>query len=146
MSVKNEIIEMRLGLTWKWLYLYFLNVCAYERIMKGNSPLGSCKHKKLFFDTRIFTRRKWKVKRATILAWPNNLFFFINERTNVHFIIKELNWNHDFLLWDRDVLFEFHLKFWNTASIGIPVRSLGRQTSNWSYCSTKRNNYLMVFK
>ena len=25
---------------------------------------------------------------------------------------------------DRDVLFEFHLKFWNTASIGIPLRSL----------------------
>ena len=24
----------------------------------------------------------------------------------------------------RDALFEFHLKFWNTASIGIPVRSL----------------------
>ena len=24
----------------------------------------------------------------------------------------------------RDVLFEFHLKLWNTASIGIPVRSL----------------------
>ena len=24
----------------------------------------------------------------------------------------------------RDVLFEFHLKFWNTASIGIQVRSL----------------------
>ena len=24
----------------------------------------------------------------------------------------------------RDVLFEFHLKVWNTASIGIPVRSL----------------------
>ena len=24
----------------------------------------------------------------------------------------------------RDVLFEFHFKFWNTASIGIPVRSL----------------------
>ena len=24
----------------------------------------------------------------------------------------------------RDVLFEFHLKFWNTASIVIPVRSL----------------------
>ena len=24
----------------------------------------------------------------------------------------------------REVLFEFHLKFWNTASIGIPVRSL----------------------
>ena len=23
----------------------------------------------------------------------------------------------------RDVLFEFHLKFWNTTSIGIPVRS-----------------------
>ena len=23
-----------------------------------------------------------------------------------------------------DVLFEFHLKFWNTTSIGIPVRSL----------------------
>ena len=25
---------------------------------------------------------------------------------------------------NRDVLFEFHLKFWNTASIGIPDRSL----------------------
>ena len=24
----------------------------------------------------------------------------------------------------RDVLFEFHLKFWNTASICIPLRSL----------------------
>ena len=24
----------------------------------------------------------------------------------------------------RDVLFEFHLEFWYTASIGIPVRSL----------------------
>ena len=24
----------------------------------------------------------------------------------------------------REVLFEFHLKFWNAASIGIPVRSL----------------------
>ena len=24
----------------------------------------------------------------------------------------------------RDILFEFHLKIWNTASIGIPVRSL----------------------
>ena len=24
----------------------------------------------------------------------------------------------------RDVLFEFHLKFWNNASIGIPVKSL----------------------
>ena len=32
----------------------------------------------------------------------------------------------------NNVLFEFHLKFCNTASIGIPVRSLlkGRQTSN----------------
>ena len=40
----------------------------------------------------------------------------------------------------RDVLFEFHLKFWNTASVGIPVRSLllDRQTSNWSNCSTKK--------
>ena len=48
----------------------------------------------------------------------------------------------------RDVLFEFHLKFWNTASIGIPVRSLlkGRQTSNWSNCSMKRNDCSMVFK
>ena len=24
----------------------------------------------------------------------------------------------------RDVLFKFHLKFWNTTSIGIPARSL----------------------
>ena len=30
----------------------------------------------------------------------------------------------------RDVLFEFHLKFWNTASIGIPVdRLLTGQTA-----------------
>ena len=28
------------------------------------------------------------------------------------------------LILGREVLFEFHLKFWNTASIGIPVRSL----------------------
>ena len=41
----------------------------------------------------------------------------------------------------RGVLFEFHLKFWNTASIGIPAISLlkGRQTSNWNTCSTKKN-------
>ena len=40
------------------------------------------------------------------------------------------------LVWSvsKDVLFEFHLKFGNIASIGIPVKSLlkGRQTSNWS--------------
>ena len=48
----------------------------------------------------------------------------------------------------RDVLFGFHLKFWNFASIGISVRSLlkGTQTSNWSNCTTKRNNCSMVFK
>ena len=48
----------------------------------------------------------------------------------------------------RDVLFEFHLNFFNTASIGIPVRSLleGRQSSNWYNCSTKMNNFSMVFK
>ena len=48
----------------------------------------------------------------------------------------------------REVLFEFHLKFWNTTNIGIPVRSLlwGRPTCNWSNCSTKRNNCSMVFK
>ena len=28
---------------------------------------------------------------------------------------------------DRIVLFEFNLKFWNTASIGIPVRSLNKK-------------------
>ena len=41
-----------------------------------------------------------------------------------------------------DVLFEFHLKFWNTTRNGISVRSLllDRQTSNWSNCSSKRNN------
>ena len=27
-------------------------------------------------------------------------------------------------LFHRDVLFEFHLKFWNTTSIDVPVRSL----------------------
>ena len=48
----------------------------------------------------------------------------------------------------RDVLFEFHHKFLNITSNGIQVRSVlyGRQTSNWSSCSTKRNNCLMVFK
>ena len=35
------------------------------------------------------------------------------------------------ILRPRDILFKFHLKFWNTASIVIPVRSL-LQTSNWS--------------
>ena len=43
------------------------------------------------------------------------------------------------------VLFEFYLKFWNTASIGIPVSSL-LPTSNWSNFSIKRNNCSMVFK
>ena len=41
--------------------------------------------------------------------------------------LKSFEWNRQFLfefIWYiRDVLFEFHLKFWNTASIGIPVRS-----------------------
>ena len=32
--------------------------------------------------------------------------------------------SHELLIFIRDVLFEFQLKFWNTASIGIPVRSL----------------------
>ena len=32
------------------------------------------------------------------------------------------NWKDAFAA--RDVLFEYHLKFWNTASVGIPVRSL----------------------
>ena len=32
-------------------------------------------------------------------------------------------WNFEKKLY-RDVLFEFHLKFWNTASIGIPDRLL----------------------
>ena len=29
-----------------------------------------------------------------------------------------------YLFFNRGVLFKFHLKFWNTPSIGIPVRSL----------------------
>jgi len=35
----------------------------------------------------------------------------------------------------RVILLLVHLKFCNTSSIGIPVRSLlqGRQTSNWSF-------------
>ena len=35
----------------------------------------------------------------------------------------------------RDVLFEFPLKFWNTANIGIPDQSLlnGRQTAKGSH-------------
>ena len=45
----------------------------------------------------------------------------------------------------RGVLFEFHLKFWNNATIGIPPRSLlkGRQTSNWSSCSTIKKEQLL---
>ena len=37
----------------------------------------------------------------------------------------------------RVILILFHLKFQNTGSISIPVRSLlqGRQTSYWSHCS-----------
>ena len=46
----------------------------------------------------------------------------------------------------RDVLFEFHLKSRNTASIGIPIRSLlyGRQTSNRTNCSTKLLNAFQI--
>ena len=46
---------------------------------------------------------------------------------------------------NRDVLFEFHLKFWNTASIGIPVRSLlvGRLLTAQQKGITAR---LIVFK
>ena len=47
----------------------------------------------------------------------------------------------------RDVLFEFHLKFWNTASIGIPARILTgltaqqKGTTAWWY-SNKTSLYL----
>ena len=37
--------------------------------------------------------------------------------------LKEASYDHEPFS-SRDVLFEFHLKFWNTASIGTPVRSL----------------------
>ena len=45
---------------------------------------------------------------------------------------------------NRVVLFEFHLKFWYTNSIGIPARSLlqGRQTSNWSLLLNKKEQLL----
>ena len=50
---------------------------------------------------------------------------------------------HPLKCYARDVLFKFHLKFWNITIIGVPVRSL---TSNWSNCSTKRDKCSMVFK
>ena len=42
-----------------------------------------------------------------------------NEPTQTKNIFSFL-WSDDF----RDVLFEFHLKFWNTARVSIPSRSL----------------------
>ena len=38
-------------------------------------------------------------------------------------MILMLRANYPIKITVRDVLFEFHLKFWNTVSIGIPVRS-----------------------
>ena len=48
----------------------------------------------------------------------------------------------------RDVLFEIHLKFWNTASIGIPARryyKVDRLLTGLT-AQHKRNNCSMVFK
>ena len=42
----------------------------------------------------------------------------------IELIKKDKTFMSKFTKIDRDVLFEFHLKFWNTAIIGIPVRSL----------------------
>ena len=53
------------------------------------------------------------------------------------------------LLYAFDILSrEIYFKFRSIASINFPVRSLlkGRQTSNWSNFSTKRNNWSMVLK
>ena len=43
-----------------------------------------------------------------------------NVLDNLHPFLKVKNQKKNI----RDVLFEFHLKFWNTACIVIPVRSL----------------------
>ena len=68
-------------------------------------------------------------------------------RTHKGVSISEEFW---FLTLDpiRVIILLDHLKFWNTSCISIPLRSLlqGRQTSNWSYCSTNWNNCSMVFK
>ena len=52
---------------------------------------------------------------------------------------------------NRDVLYEFHLKFWNTASIGIPVRRLltgltahqKGTTARWYSHKTSLSYYLL---
>ena len=49
----------------------------------------------------------------------------VNSKIGDRLSFKHMRWDDKTVKVDfRDVLFEFHLKFWNTASIGNPVRSL----------------------
>ena len=63
---------------------------------------------------------------------PSNAFSFIASYIFYKFN-KYINMD---ILRPRDILFEFHLKFWNTASIVIPVRSLLSQLSTVRSLST----------
>jgi len=45
-------------------------------------------------------------------------------QSNLSLLKADMLFYSAFLPFHRDVFFEFHLKFWNTASIDIPARSL----------------------
>ena len=72
-----------------------------------------------------------KCKNALRLLWdgtknmPIPVLYCLIEQTQLLFLTKlKLKYKISEPNIGRGVLFEFHLKFWNTASIGIPARSL----------------------
>ena len=74
----------------------------------------------------------------------NYVWTIMKNRSN-----KDLNrWNFTKHILNGVILLLKHFKFWNHTSIFIPVRILlqGRQTSYWSYCSTKFCNCSMGLK
>ena len=83
----------------------------------------------------------WSKFSLKITFSSSNLMIWLCDgRTDIHTYIHTGSGSlTSYRTWKeiRDVLFEFHFKFWNTASNGIPVRSLlyRRQTSIRSGCS-----------
>ena len=65
---------------------------------------------------------RWEVQNCWKIL-NNKQFWNTKDLPELKIRIRLHNWK-GYLLENRDVLFEFHLKCWNTASTGIPVRSL----------------------
>ena len=126
--LKRQFIKLLLRII---LILLYLTIVSYNCIIKLQQAIVSSKE-----------MTWWNVI-------VNDIWLDIMCLTNIFdkvYLIKWIWW--EYLI--RDVLFEFHLKFWNYTSIGILVRSLVyykvRQSFNWSTCSTERNNCSMVFQ